>query len=303
MSGPFVHCGGRIVPADEARVWALDAGFLYGDGIYETMRAYGGRVFARSRHLARLARSAARLSLALPPGDAVGRAIDETLAANAASAADGMPDALVRVTITRGRLGRRLDLSSAGEPTLLVTADALDPDGDARRRRGIRVAYSQYARWSAWPLAGVKSTNYQLSLLARNEAREAGAMEVLLADETGAIVEAAAANVFAVEKDRLVTPPLSAGILGGVTRDVVLELARAAGRRVQEERLARGRLESADEVFLTGTTIQVAPVTRIGERAIGDGRPGPVTRALLRAYLDAVAEDTGTPAAAGIEPA
>lgn len=297
MSGPFVHCGGRIVPADEARVSALDAGFLYGDGIYETMRAYGGRVFARPRHLARLARSAARLSLALPPGDAVARAIDETIAAN------GAADALVRVTITRGRLGRRLDLSSAGQPTLLVTADALDPDGDARRRRGIRVAYSQFARWSAWPLAGVKSTNYQISLLARNEAREAGAMEVLLADETGAIVEAAAANVFAVEKDRLVTPPLSAGILGGVTRDVVLELARAAGRRVQEDRLARKRLETADEVFLTGTTIQVAPVTRIGEAVVGDGRPGPVTRALLRAYLDAVAQDTGTPAAAGIEPA
>ncbi len=295
MSGPFVHCGGRIVPADEARVSALDAGFLYGDGIYETMRAYGGRVFARPRHLARLARSAARLSLALPPGDAVARAIDETIAANGAS------DALVRVTITRGRLGRRLDLSSAGTPTLLVTADALDPEGDARRRRGIRVAYSRYARWSGSALAGVKSTNYQISLLARNEAREAGAMEVLLADETGAIVEAAASNVFAVEKDRLVTPPLSAGILGGVTRDVVLELAAAAGRRVQEERLPRKRLESADEVFLTGTTIQVAPVTRIGETAIGDGRPGPVTRELLRAYLEAVAQDTGAPAAAGIE--
>lgn len=297
MSGPFVHCGGRIVPADEAKVSALDAGFLYGDGIYETMRAYGGRVFARGRHLARLARSAARLSLPLPEGDAVARAIDATIEAN------GCADALVRVTLTRGRLGRRLDLSSAGPPTLLVTADALDPEGDARRRRGIRVVYSRYARWSAWALAGVKSTNYQVSLLARNEAREAGAMEVLLADETGSLVEAAAANIFAVERDRLVTPPLSAGILGGVTRDVVLEIARAAGRRVQEERLAAKRLEAADEVFLTGTTIQVAPVTRIGEREIGSGRPGPVTMALLRGYLEVVAQDTGAAAAASLDPA
>lgn len=294
MSNAFVHCGGRIVRAEEASVSALDAGFLYGDGIYETMRAYGGRVFALPRHLARLARSAARLSLALPGMETVTRAVEATIEAN------GHRDAAVRVTVTRGRLGRRLDLSSAGAPTLLVTSDALDPAADRARQAGIRVEYSGYARWSASPLAGVKSTNYQISLLARNEARDAGASEVLLPDETGAIVEAAAANVFAVERARLVTPPLDAGILGGVTRDVVLDLARAAGREVIEERLPVRRIEAADEIFLTGTTIQVAPVTRIGDHRVGSGKPGPVALEMLREYLGAVARDTGATVAAAV---
>ena len=290
MSGAFVHVGGRIVPAEEARVSALDAGFLYGDGIYETMRAYGGRPFALPRHLARLGRSAARIGLHVPPRAEVVRAVEETLAAN------GLASAVVRVTITRGRLARRLDISSAGPPTLLVTADAIDPGADAERRRGIRVVCSRYLRWSRAPLAGAKTTNYQISLLARNEAREAGVAEVLLPDESGEYVEGAASNLFAVERGRLVTPPLSRGILGGVTRDVVLEIAREEGREIVEAGLPAKRLESAAEIFLTGTTIQVAPVVRVGDHAIGDGAPGRVTLRLLDRYLEAVAADTGAPA-------
>lgn len=287
MSGSFVYCEGRIVPAEEARVSALDAGFLYGDGIYETMRSYGGKAFGLTRHLARLARSAARIGLRLPPREAVARAVAETIEAN------GLESAVIRVTVTRGPLGKRLDLSSAGAPTLLVTAEPIDPAADEERRHGVRLVYSRYLRLSSYPLAGVKSTNYQVSLFARNEAREAGAAEVLLADETGDIVEAAAANVFCVEKERLVTPPLSRGILGGVTRDVVLETAHATGIPVVEEGLPRKRLESADEVFLTGTTIQVAPVVKIEEHAIGSGTPGVTTLRLLDRYLETVAADTG----------
>jgi branched-chain amino acid aminotransferase len=286
VSEAWVHCGGRVVRAEEARVSALDAGLLYGDGIYETLRAYGGRPFALPRHLARLARSAARVGLRVPPREALARAIEDTLRAN------GLEDALVRLTITRGRLARRLDLSSAGEPSVLVATDPVAPGADEERRRGIRVVHSRYRRWSQWPLAGVKTTSYQVSLLARDEARAAGVSEVLLPDETGAVVEGAAANVFGIERGRLVTPPLSCGILGGVTRDVVLEIAREDGRVVSEESFAPGRLEAADEVFLTGTSIQVAPVVRIGERPVGDGRPGPLTLALLDRYLAVVAADT-----------
>ncbi|MFN8176640.1 MAG: aminotransferase class IV [bacterium] len=287
MSGYFVHCGGGIVPADEARISPLDAGFLYGDGIYETMRAYGGRVFAFPKHLSRLARSAARIGMGLPPREEIARAVEQTIDAN------DLESAIVRITIGRGRLPRRLDLSSAGAPTLLVTAEYCDPAADVERRKGIRVVYSRYLRFARHPLAGVKSTNYQVSLFARNEAREAGCAEVLLPDETGEIVEAAAANVFAVEKGRLVTPPISRGILGGVTRDVVLELAVHEGIGILEEAFARKRLESADEIFLTGTTIQLAPVVKVEERAIGNGSPGPTTMRLLARYLDAVAQDTG----------
>ena len=292
MSGSFVHCAGRLVPADEARVSPLDAGFLFGDGIYETMRSYGGKPFALTRHLARLARSAARIALRLPPREDVASAVAETLAAN------GLESAVVRVTVTRGLLARRLDLSSAGAPTVLVTAEPIDPSADEERRRGIRLVYSRYLRLSRYPLAGVKSTNYQVSLFARNEAREAGVAEVLLADETGDIVEAAAANVFCVEKERLVTPPLSRGILGGVTRDVVLETAAAEGIEVVEDGIAPKRLEGADEVFLTGTTIQVAPVVKVDEHVIAGGAPGAMTLRLLERYLDFVAKDVGTAARA-----
>jgi branched-chain amino acid aminotransferase len=144
----------------------------------------------------------------------------------------------------------------------------------------------------------VKSTSYQVSLLARNEAREAGAAEVLLADETGAVVEGAAANVFAVVGGALLTPGLSRGILAGITREVVLEIAHGDGLVVAEEALPPNRLEAADEVFLTGTTIQVAPVARIGDRPVGGGRPGPTTEHLAQRYLEFVAGETRAGASA-----
>jgi branched-chain amino acid aminotransferase len=284
-----VWWNGAIVAADEARVSVLDTGFLYGDGVYDTMRSYGGRVFAIERHLARLVRSAQRVVLRLPERGTLRRAIEEAVAAN------GGGDHAVRITVTRGRLAKRLDLSTAGPASVLVSTDPIEPFDDERRRRGIRVVWSRYVRLSAHPLAGVKSTNYQVSLFARNEAREAGATEVLLANESGAIVEGAAANVFLVEGRRLVTPALTTGILGGITREVVLELAQAKRLAVEEAVLPRERIETATEVFMTGTTIQVAPVVEIAGRAVGAGRPGPLSLELLEGYLAAVAKDVATP--------
>jgi branched-chain amino acid aminotransferase len=289
----FVFWEGRPMPAEEARVPVLDAGFLYGDGIYETMRSYDGHVFALDRHLARLERSAAGVRLALPPGAGLRDAILATVRAN------GGGEGIVRLTISRGVLARRLDLSSAGRPSVLVTFDAIDPRDDEMRAAGIRVVTSRYLRFSHHPLAGIKSTNYQVSLFARQEAREAGATEVLMRNETGDFVEAAAANLFAVEGGRVVTPPLGSGILGGVTREVVLERIAARRMAFTEETIAPSRLERADEVFLSGTTIRVAPVIAVDGGAVGDGRPGPVSRMLLRDYLDAIEEDRGRERLAG----
>lgn len=289
-SARFVHWDGRVVPIEEARVSVLDTGFLYGDGVYDTMRAYNGRVFALSRHLARLERSAGRVGMRVPGAADLSRRIDETLAANETAYA------VLRITVTRGRLARRLDLSSAGEPSVAITLDFIEPGADEARRAGIRVAYSRYVRTTRHPLAGVKSTSYQVSLLARNEAREAGGTEVLLANETGEICEGAAANVFFVEKDTLFTPALSTGILGGITREVALECARARNISTEEATFARERLERASEVFMTGTTIQIAAVVSVGGTMIGEGRPGPVARQLLDDYLSKVREETGSPA-------
>ncbi len=281
MSRPprFVHWNGGVVPLEEARVSILDTGYLYGDGVYDTMRAYGGRVFAEERHLARLARSAARVGLSAPPPEALSRALGEVLRANE------LDDAVLRITVTRGRLARRLDLSSAEAPSVAITVDPIVPGADEARRAGIRVAYSRYVRTSKHPLAGVKSTSYQVSLLARDEARSLGCTEVLLSDETGAIVEGAAANVFFVEGGTLFTPPSTAGILDGITREVTLECARARGLRLVVAAFPRERLERASEVFLTGTTIQVAAVARVGDVPIGSGVPGPVATKLLEDYL------------------
>ncbi len=291
MSGPtkFVGWNGRILPADEARVSILDTGFLYGDGVYDTMRAYDGRVFALGRHLARLGRSAARVELSVPDSNVLRRSIEDLLDAN------GLAHAVLRVTLTRGRLARRLDLSSAGHPSLAITLDPVAEGADEERRTsGIRVALSRYVRTSKHPLAGVKSTSYQVSLLARNEARQLECTEVLLANESGAICEGAAANVFFVENGALVTPPLDSGILGGITREVAIECARARGIAIAEETRTIDRVLAADEVFMTGTTIQVAAVTHVGENAIAGGRPGPIAQLLLADYLSRVANDTGS---------
>jgi branched-chain amino acid aminotransferase len=287
LNGSVVHWNGQLVPADEARVSVFDAGFLYGDGIYETMRAYSGQAFALERHLQRLAHSAEAIRLALPGSAEIAGAVTATIRAN------GLDSAVVRVTVTRGRLARRLDLSSCGSPSVLVTAEPYDIARDLERRQGIAVISSRFLRLSGSPLAGVKSTNYQVSLFARNEAREAGAAEVLLPNESGDIVEAAAANVFAVEGGQLVTPPLRAGILGGITREIVLEIAARRGMVVTESTLSRERLATADELFLTGTTIQVAPIVQVDGVPAGDGRPGPVTLGLLDGYVAAVEAETG----------
>jgi len=285
-----VHWNGRLVDAEDAMVSVFDAGFLYGDGIYETLRVYGGTPFALDRHLDRLAQSARGINLNIPTASCLREHVDELLRTG------GTPSAVLRITITRGQLDRRLDLSSAGHPSVLITADPFDDTTDDIRRRGIRVVYSRFLRHSDHSLAGVKSTNYQVSLLARNEAREAGVPEVLVPNESGDIVEAAAANVFAVEGTELITPPLRSGILGGITRQVAMDLAHAAGYTVREETLPRARLESADEVFLTGTTIEVAPVVRISDAVVAGGQPGPVTMDLRQRYREAVAADTGAPA-------
>lgn len=294
---PWVWWDGRLRRSSEARVSVLDSGYLYGDGIYETMRAYDGIPFALARHLERARASAAGVDLPCPPPAELARAVRDVVAAN------DWRDAVVRLTLTRGVLSRRLDLSSAGAPSLLVTAHPLDRADDETRRRGIRVIYSQFGRWSGHGLAGIKSTNYQVSLLARHEARVAGAAEVLLPNESGELVEGAASNLFGVEsgdaRPRLITPPLRAGVLGGITREIVLELASALDLPVVEASLSRPRLESAAEIFLTGTTIQLAPVVRIEDRPVGTGEPGPITRRLHAAYLDRVKEDVLSAASDG----
>lgn len=281
--GLVVHLNGRFVDARAATVSVFDRGFRSGEGVFETFRSYGGFVFRLDAHLDRAYEGAAVLGFDPGPRDAIERAVADTATANLALLAG--QDAVVRLTLTPGRIAPASPFpgTTEGGPTVVVTYHPLQID-PAIYERGVDVAVVPQVR----EIPEVKALSYLAASLARAQARRAGAEEALLTDGRGGVLEGAASNVFAVWGDTLVTPPLRQGLLPGVTRAVVLELARAGGIPVREEPLTLERLGSADEVFLTATTREVVPVARIDGALVSDGQPGSVTRRLLTAYRDQV---------------
>jgi branched-chain amino acid aminotransferase len=275
----FASVNGEISPAAEARVSVLDNGFTFGDGVYETLRTYGGRPFHLDRHLARLRDSARMLSIAIPRTDAeLGADLDRLLERA------GNPESYIRMIVTRGvgEISYRFDRVKG--PTIMMAARAYEPFPDAQYRDGIPVIISSLKRNSPRSLdPAMKSCNLINNILAVREAQARGAAEPLMTNDAGDVAEGASANVFLVEKGVLVTPPLSAGILPGVTRALVLEIAPGAGVPAREEAVPVARLMAADEAFITSTLKELMPIATVDGRRIGDG-PGPVTRRLLDAY-------------------
>jgi branched-chain amino acid aminotransferase len=280
----WIHLNGRLVPEEEARVSVFDRGFLYGDGVFESMRAVGGVVFRRERHLERLLRSADGIGLDLKAaGPALAAAPGEVLEANRLS------DARIRLTVTRGT-GRPGDYVEAlGPPTVVVSAAPFQRLGESLYASGVRVMIPRRRQIPPDSLdPAIKSISRLGSVLARREARDRGAFEAVLLDGGGHLTEGTASNVFLVVMGRLLTPPAPAGGLPGITREAVVELARAAAIEVSEERLPAGLVAEAQEAFLTNTSWEILPVVQVDERRIGEGVPGPVTRDLLAAYRDLV---------------
>lgn len=272
----FVHLNGRLVPVEEACISPFDRGFLRGDGMFETLRAYGGRFFCLDEHLARLANSCRIARIPLP--DDLPDRMRAVLDANALS------DASVRVTVTRGVGGAGVSARGSGPPTVLVTAAPVAVPRETYER-GLAVATAARRRIAPDALEpSMKTTNYLVNVLARIEAEEAGADDALFLDDAGHVVETTQANVFAVFGDRLVTPPLATGCLAGVTRAVVLRLAPDAGLAPQETPLSLADARAADELLLTGSVTEVAPIVRLDGAPIGDGRPGPLTQRLHALY-------------------
>lgn len=272
----LVYLDGRLVPASEARVSVFDRGFLYGDGVFETVRAYGGRFFMADAHHARLVRSAGYAGIALP-FDAAGfrRILQETLG--------DRRDALVRVTVTRGEGPPVPDPAGSGPPTVLAVArPAPEPDFE----RGIALATGP------WVVAGgeAKTLSHLGSVVALAEARRRGADEAVRLNPAGEVAEGSVSNLFGVWAGTLVTPPLDAGILAGVTRGVVLERARRAGLDVAERPIRPAALGRADELFVTSTGWEVMPVTKLDGAPVGGGKPGPVTIRLAEWFRHAVEE-------------
>jgi branched-chain amino acid aminotransferase len=285
-----VWIDGKIVSEAEARVSVTDHGLLYGDGIFEGMRVYGGRIFRHDVHLARLSAGARSLALELPYAvPEIKRIVEDTVRAF------GEREAYIRLIVTRGVGPLGVDPTTCSRPNLLCIVNTIKLFGEEQRERGLDMITSSYRRPTADVLdVRVKSLNYLGSVLAKQEARQRGVDEALLLNPRGHIAEAAVANLFALRGRLLLTPPASGGCLEGITRGAVMELARGLGYEVAERSLGRADLFAADEVFLTGSGAGVVAVRSLDGRTLGLGKRGPLT-AQLTALHRQLAETEGTP--------
>ncbi len=274
----LVWLNGRFLPARDAVVSALDRGLLHGDGAYDTWRTYGGRPFAVAAHLRRLAAAARVLGLPAPGPVAPWERRSRVLVAR-----NRLADAAIRLTITRGAAGAGL-APDVRRPTLLLVARRLPATLARRQARGVAAVALPFPRDAGPPWGAFKLLGHASAVVGRRVAARRRADEAVYVTPDDEVTEGVTSNVFLVERGTLVTPPRSRGILPGVTRAIVIELARAAGVGVREERVPLARLRRAREVFLTASTIEVLPVVRLDGRAVGDGRPGALTRRLQEAF-------------------
>jgi len=280
----LVYLNGRFVPKEEATVSVFDHGFLYGDGIYETMRAYNGSLFLITRHLERLTHSAKAISLSLPmPLEEIEKALKETLRIN------NLTEAYVRLHVARGPGEIGLDPALCPEPTMVIMAKQFKDYPAEYYERGVSVAIVKTRR--NHPLAldpSIKGTNFLNNILAKIESIRAGAYEGIMLNWEGFVAEGTICNIFMVKSGMLLTPALDIGILEGVTRGLVLDLAQKIHIPAREAAFRPQQLMDVDECFITNSTIEVMPVTIIDDKPVGRGKPGPVTAALARAYKDEV---------------
>src|SRR6059036_4126940 len=275
-----VYVDGKFYPQSKAVVSVFDHGLLYGDGVFEGIRAYGGRVFRLDAHLDRLYASAKAIWLEVPMAkDAMGRMVEEGVAKS------GIKDNYIRLVITRGVGDLGLDPRKCPKPTVFCIFDTIKLWPQDRYEKGLTAltaATPILHRESLSPR--VKSLNYLSHILAKVEGIAAGVDEVIMLDSAGYVAEASGMNLFAVTNGTLKTPPAYAGILRGVTRDAVIEVAREATYGVEEIPLNRYDLYTADEMFFTGTAAEIVPVTKLDGRVIGSGKPGPVTKELSKRF-------------------
>ncbi len=271
-----IYMNDRLVPEQEARVSVFDHGLLYGDGVFEGLRSYGGRVFRLDAHLDRLWASARSICLTIPVSkEAMARAVIDTLAAN------GLEDGYVRLIVTRGAGSLGLDPNRCSHPQVIVIADTISLYPREYYEKGLRIITAATQRVQSAAISPrIKSLNYLNNIMAKLEGLQAGCVEALMLNHKGEVAECTGDNVFVVRSGRLLTPPPDAGILEGITRNAVMELAHAAGIDCREATLTRHDLYTADECFLTGTAAEVIPVVEIDGRTVGDGSPGPVTARL-----------------------
>lgn len=276
---PIAYINGRFYQEDRAKVSVLDHGLMYGDGIYEAMRTYQGKVFKLEEHLSRLYESAKSIELEIPLSkDELAKDIYRTLRRN------NLAYPYLRLIVTRGKGSQGIDPRNCPVPTIIILPENRPPpfrDG-AKSATAIIASVRRTPIWALNPR--VKSLNYLNNIVAKIEAIKAGVDEAIMLNEHGYVAEATTENVFTVKDGIILTPPLSAGILKGVTRDTVIELSRSVGMSVEDRNITADELITAYEVFLTGTAVEIAPVTKINGKQIGDGEIGPVVRMVMENF-------------------
>lgn len=275
-----IWLNGELVPEEQATVSVFDHGLLYGDGVFEGIRAYGGRVFRLDRHIERLERSARAILLDIPlTHDEMCRATVETCRANE------LVDGYVRLVVTRGVGDLGLDPRKCSRPTVFIIAAGIQLYPEELYETGLTLITCSTRRNSANCLdPGVKSLNYLNNILARIECNHAGVAEGIMLTSEGMVSECTADNIFYVDGGVLNTPPTEAGILNGITRQTVLEIAGDLGIERRERMFPITDIYAAEEAFLSGTAAELVPVVDVDGRTIGDGKPGPVTRRLLEGF-------------------
>ncbi|MEK7280502.1 MAG: branched-chain-amino-acid transaminase [Nitrospirota bacterium] len=285
----YIYLNNSFVPKEEAKVSVFDHGLMYGDGIFETLRSYNGTVFRIDSHIDRLLASAEMIRLAIPKGkDELKDVIYQSLEIN------GLKDAYIRVSITRGEGEIGLDPDLCKEPTIIVISKPLTPYLEEIYRMGVRIIISAVRRMPPEALdPAIKSLNFLNNILARISAKDKKAFDGLMLNAQGYVTETTTANIFMVKKGLLITPPLSSGILKGITRSAIFLISRAIGIDLLEQDILPSDLYKADETFLTNTSLEIMPVARIDGKLIGDGRPGEITRRLLVEYRSLVTQETG----------
>jgi branched-chain amino acid aminotransferase len=287
-----VYVNGRVTGEADAVVPVFDHGFLYGEGVYEVCRTYGGRVRLLARHLARLRASAALIALPVPFDDAaLGARIDETLtAAELKPWREGVPDAYVRVLLTRGVGELSYDPRACPTPSLVIIARPHTPPPSRAYETGVEVALVDIERNRREALnPQIKSNNLLNNALAMQQALTRGAFEAVMRNHEGHLAECSQSNLFVVIGGIVCTPPIGEGLLPGITRAFVLELCGALGITAEQCVLDDEGLLHADEAFLTSTTREIVPIVRVDGRPIGSGSPGPITQRLLDTFRQRVA--------------
>ena len=268
-----VWINGQLYSPEDAKVSVFDHGLLYGDGVFEGLRSYGGKVFRLREHVVRLFESARAIWLEIPlTQQALCDAIDQMVKTNE------IDDGYIRVVVTRGAGTLGLDPRKCKDPQIIIIADAIALYPSEYYENGLEIITVSVSRNHPAALSPrIKSLNYLNNILAKIEGLQSGCIEALMLNHKGEIAECTGDNIFLVKQGELRTPPLDAGILAGITREAVSEIAEGVGIDVRRVALTKHDVYTADEVFLTGTAAEVVPVVKVDSRCIGNGKPGPIT--------------------------